>query len=577
MNKITIGRSMLVVLALTTTSAMAFNTFGTTTISNGNNHTPLYGDLNGTMMISIGNNQCPAPITGNIEISKEYLKKYDFNDTVQIFHKMGVNNPSTLNQFTAQMVLPEFMSMRELSGTTATLPAAGLKLFTVNRTANIAVSDAAIVATPGNSNPPHLSFGNGGQVSEGEVLCLATVAPTTVAPGSPASAYAGAGCYDFPIGLSQGTYPTGNQISGVVELDFYTNSGTPILRDHSANEFSYKVEPQFEITCDAKLDGLINWENDSKSFVANKHGQDSTEANVTLGGITNGIDIQSTVLDRLMFTLNNLGGYTDHTHTVCNSKFDAWLEGNQTQFDVIGSTEFDTNWTAASSLISSTDSTLDTNGITLLPGNKIARFTTADQDILNGDTKFALEFDFTDGYTKNALIKAKTFSADINLEGGEVNTSIDVEPYRNTNLDAEKLNVGAWINHAYIAQIAGVGHNPNVLSRIFITNRSCQDVTPTFKVIQNGKVQSVTDIGNYKNPAQSIEISVDSQNVYQLKDIIDAAVAADSTGTIKASGVYSIEIILGGIAEDFYVYAQSKNADNTNTYDLPVYNTSARD
>ena len=157
---------------------------------------------------------------------------------------------------------------------------------------------------------------------------------------------------------------------------------------------------------------------------------------------------------------------------------------------------------------------------------------------------------------------------------GRGDSSDAIRPAKNYTVAKD---VGEWMDHSYIAQIAGVGHNPSVISRIFITNRSCADVTPIFKVIQNGKVQSVTNIGNYKNSNQSIEISVDSQNIYQLKDIVDAAVLEDTTGTITASGVYSIEIILPGVAEDFYVYAQSKNSDNTNTYDLPVYNTSARD
>ena len=135
-------------------------------------------------------------------------------------------------------------------------------------------------------------------------------------------------------------------------------------------------------------------------------------------------------------------------------------------------------------------------------------------------------------------------------------------------------DIGEWMDHAFIAQIAGIGQNPSIISRIFITNRSCAPVKPEFKVIYGGEAETVKDVINPMNAAQTVEIVPDSQNIYQVKEIIERAHAANPA--IELNKVYAIEVTLPGIAEEFYIYAQSKKSDQTDQTNIPVYTTSSR-
>ena len=125
-------------------------------------------------------------------------------------------------------------------------------------------------------------------------------------------------------------------------------------------------------------------------------------------------------------------------------------------------------------------------------------------------------------------------------------------------------DVGEWMDHAYVAQIAGATENPGVVtSKFFIVNRSCAVATPTFKLIQDGKIAVV----------KGSSINVDSQQKVTMATLL-ASPEAQAAGF--TSPQFAVEIILPGVAEDFYVYAQSLTALGA-TKDLPVYNTSARD
>ena len=191
--------------------------------------------------------------------------------------------------------------------------------------------------------------------------------------------------------------------------------------------------------------------------------------------------------------------------------------------------------------------------------------------MFTGVTEYHAQYDHTVGYAAGAVIPQTTFTGNVDLEG-HLYANGRVRPQVSMPISSK---VGEWMDHAYIAQIAGVGYNPSVISRIFVVNRSCDVVIPTFKVFNGGQEAIVTNILNYKNAAQTAEIPVNAQHVYQLKDIIEAAVVSNSA--MASSGVYAIEVILPGKAEDFYIYAQAKKADNTDTMDLPVYSTSRRD
>ena len=82
-------------------------------------------------------------------------------------------------------------------------------------------------------------------------------------------------------------------------------------------------------------------------------------------------------------------------------------------------------------------------------------------------------------------------------------------------------------------------------------------------------------------------LGVNQQLVYKVKDIrgfevvdMDNTQMGSTQNPLSADlgdGVYAVEVILPGIAEDFYVYAQAKNIDLGQFKDLPVYNTSNRD
>ncbi|HIP12722.1 MAG TPA: hypothetical protein EYG73_08395 [Arcobacter sp.] len=561
MNIKTTAISIIAGLALSTIAASAaLGTSGTTlTPAQAAAHAATVGDLTGVQTITASNkDQCNRTNTGTFNISKEYLEKYTFNDEINVTHTVGIGNPNTMSQFTIQIKLPAFMGLNGAGNDTL------MQASTIKNAAGVTV---ALFSNFSSGKYVYINTGGLPAINTNDVLHLDNGAATQLA-------------VTLPKGGSYADGLSGSSIEDrSIEWDIYTNNGTPVLRDHSAWNFDYEVHPQFLVACKGKLDALINWENDAKSFVVTKHGPDTTEAATVIAGTSaNGLDVYSTVLDRLTYTLDNLGGWDDRGHTVCTTTFDRWLEGNETEITV---TAQDNNFSTlpADFLVSSTLEALHTSGDTLGaaipvafdPTYRIATFTTDDVDMLKGLTTFTAEFDFSVGYvTPNSQIGANHFVGNMDLEGAKAVPADQVNPARNTDLTEISANIGEWMNHSYIAQIAGATDGSLVTSKVFIVNRSCLAATPTIKLIKDGQVSV------YKANAT---LAVDKQEVYTLTNIrnLNGFTLVDGPDRSADEGLYAVEVILPGVAEDFYVYAQALRMDTKQFKDLPVYNTSSRD
>ncbi|CAA6822564.1 MAG: Unknown protein, partial [uncultured Sulfurovum sp.] len=127
--------------------------------------------------------------------------------------------------------------------------------------------------------------------------------------------------------------------------------------------------------------------------------------------------------------------------------------------------------------------------------------------------------------------------------------------------------VGEWRDHAYMAQIAGASSTQAGMStKLFIVNRSCVTVTPEIEIIKDGVKVPLTGVAS---------IDPDNQGFYDIGALLEAMTPGATAGSDYAR--YAIEVTLGGVAEDFYMYAQVKNSTINQFKDLPVYNTSSRD
>jgi len=305
-----------------------------------------------------------------------------------------------------------------------------------------------------------------------------------------------------------------------VSLVVYSTSGTPTPQD-SAKASVETIEdiPQFQFSCTAKFDALINFENNETSFVETGHGHNN-----------------SANQDTIVFSINN------HTEGVSD-----FVEGNNTE--VIIST--DTNWSALGF----------NDDMVRFYGKQGATEHNGTATIINDGMDFNLSIDntipagistwyATIDTNLTATLSAAKFTMDsINLEG---NTT--VHPAIDYTAD---VPAGEWQNHAYIGQIPAVTNDANVQSKIFVVNRSCATATPEFRFIKDGVV----------TPVAGTAVAVNAQNVYKVADLLTAA-------NLDA-GRYAVEVVIPGIAEDFYVHAQAKGSTGF-FKDLPVYNTSSR-
>ncbi len=317
------------------------------------------------------------------------------------------------------------------------------------------------------------------------------------------------------INVEKGTGYAGKYM----QFQTYSASGTTQKRDE-ANATKATVLPEWSIVCDGKLDGMINYENGSKTFVTTGHGAD--DQNTT---------------DGLMFTIkraNVLYGLDDNItiNTTADSNLTAMnlaITGDNLVYRPSG----DNN------------ASIDANVSTLSKG---------------GSEHFILNYD---NNTSAKLLETK-FS-DVNATFKNYST---VQPFTYQKGAA----LGEWKNFTYVAQIPGATANGIITTKLFITNRSCATVKPTFKLIYGGKT---IDIKSTELPTVSQQtIPVDTQVVYKVNDL--AKIAQDK-GFVVGNGAFSVEVTLPGISESFYIYAQSKNtATNAEMKSLPVYNTSTR-
>jgi len=350
-----------------------------------------------------------------------------------------------------------------------------------------------------------------------------------------------------------------------VNLDVYSTSGTEEKRDIATGKITTSEAGQFKTNCVAKFDGLINFEDSKQSFV------NSTHDNVT--GDTSD---HAGLSDTLVFTVENTRG---------SGKF---LEGNASVLSLYTVSD------AAKSIVNNDNNFSDTNKWTVSvnqvdPDGTASGALTIDptKAAFSSNTGLGLDYNMTTGKLdlsfNNQVIKGRDGKTDTTtfyvtftntqpnaiapvrfvnpafyIEGGLTDgNNTNITPALNTGTATTDL--GLWQNHAYIAQVAGATQDASTQTKLFIVNRSCATVTPTFRLIKDGVVTEV----------EGTDIPADTQQKTLLSALLTKAGLAD--------GRYAVEIILPGIAEDFYVYAQAQGkADKSITKDLPVNNTSDR-
>jgi len=426
-------------------------------------------------------------------------------------------------------------------------------------------------------------------------------------------------------------YRRGNE---KISLDLYSNTLDNNVIDHAEFAPVTPLVPQFKVNCVRKFDGLINFENDRISFVNPAHGERvgffSTESGNAGDNDTSSTPNDSLINnDRMVFKIEN-------ARTNANDST-RWMGGHLSEFRFSASNdnnafEDTAEWTiTADKFAAATVDGVDTldapsntytvaghtpfvehNPADRAPGiefddvTNIFTITHEDEAIAAGTTTY--EVNFKKMATDTPIRPVAFESVSIDLEGGlaaddekdrengdgilvmsvggDQPVNID-DPHDvtaagshyvindvddNTTVITPQVegsatmgqDIGEWMDHAYVAQIAGATENPGVVTtKFFIVNRSCAVATPTFKLIQNGKVAMV----------KGDSINVDSQSKVTMATLL-ASPEAQAAGF--TSPQFAVEIILGGVAEDFYVYAQSLTSAGA-TKDLPVYNTSARD
>ena len=326
-----------------------------------------------------------------------------------------------------------------------------------------------------------------------------------------------------------------------VELQLWSTSGTEEMRD-SATLDLFAVTPQYFVTCESKLNNLINVENAATAFVSTKHGALNT-VDGTAG------DVMDVLSDVMRFKVEK--------YTV-----DIGLDGNQSRVSIVTDqplSNFVTvthNFEAAD--MSGTGTWASPTMVWLDSGtdDSTPAYYGLDATTHTYTAKFTV-----DG---NTTIPETKFKASFYINSDDAPLYWTYTPAKDYTPNAD---MGQWVNFAYIAQIAGATNDDSTKTKLFITNRSCKAVSPIVTFIYEGKTVTVT----------APSIAVDTQGKVMLDDLIDNNQAAFANAGIPTRARYAVEITIPGNAEDFYVYAQSQNRSNVAaTKDLPVYNTSTR-
>ena len=488
------------------------------------------------------------------QISTEYLMRKDYNSTItNPRFSLGIANPATVSDATIEIKFPTMIN-------TATV--VGMNIIDIDPNLDGDFSDATPILAHSNSLPGNVeTFDASTSVDmvNGHKYCISDGSATTVSDP---------GCLALDVEIAQGTYADGTEFAGNIEWNVYSNSGTAERRDYVAMPLYYVVKDQFSIVCRSDFDGLINWENGRKSFVANKHDVDGN-----VSGVVPFVDVQDTVTDSLIFTISNLAGRTGlaslGSANPCGAHaFDTWLEGNATEFDISSTGDLTiTNIPDAQRTLTSSSADV-ADGAGAYRTDNLTTFTTANEPIPFGTTEYTIRFNNIVGYGSNAVIPATSFTGNVDLEA-DSNGSTYLHPQVSM---PEDHSVGEWRDHAYIAQIAGASSTKNsditsgMQTKLFIVNRSCATVTPIINLIKDGEVLALTGVAS---------IDPDNQEFYDIGAILDNMTSGSADGFDYAR--YAIEVTLPGIAEDFYLYAQVKNKTLGQFKDLPVYNTSNRD
>jgi len=351
-------------------------------------------------------------------------------------------------------------------------------------------------------------------------------------------------------------------IGKTVEVKLYSTSGTEEEVTH-AEITPFEEKAQYSFKCDSQLDGMINFENSSKSFVATGHGIDKLYINNPNNAIDGISDVNS---DAFTFTVTN--------DVVANDiEFD--LDGNGSVISLVSSSAKD--HAAMFNALDNDDSVLTK----VEDGSEVGSFS---KDVVNKTISFEFNTTIPAGETRytaslttdhSAALLDTTWHAGVVLDNED---SLTQKPRPAGNPD-DSMIAGQWKDYVYIAQIPGAedGGVDKMKTKFFITNRSCKAVAPAFTVIKGGVLYTASNVHVDKD-TEKFEIAANAQEIFTLKDIL--SVARDSNGnSIPAasdSQQVAVEITIPGNAEDFYIYAQVKNVELEQFKDLPVYSTSTR-
>ena len=321
--------------------------------------------------------------------------------------------------------------------------------------------------------------------------------------------------------------------AATVSLEVYSMSGTPKLSDTATLDL-FTVTPEYTVTCVNKFNNLIDATDSSLTFVETSNGR---HANAV------GLDLNNT--DQMVFNVARASvDYSVGDNIGARLVVD--VDANASISLAGAATMSATGW----------DGSVDAKGfdfnLTALAASTVAK----------GANK-----DFTITYETNGTkaLSATNFTATYYVDFADYNTT--VTPAGSSSITG---SIGEWQKFAYIAQIGGATANSNIKTKLFITNRSCAAVVPQFTLVYGGMTTTVSAA----DVTGKTSVAADSQVIYTVNEIADVAIA---NGFDVGTGALSVEVTVPGNPEDFYVYAQSKNASSADGFkDLPVYNTSTR-
>lgn len=362
-------------------------------------------------------------------------------------------------------------------------------------------------------------------------------------------------------------------------LDVYSTSGSEELRDKvETNPVISNKVAQFSTSCITKFDGLINIENFQDSFVSTSHDNLATDFN---DGLSQQDAIVFTVENKkqaksldgnasaIFMQTRNASGSVNVANDFDNT---AIWNGEVVAVQSNGTTNTYpltplTNVTTKAALTTPTPALTATEGKLHYTTDGNLTFILPNRAIPSGTTNYY--FNLTHTTDKGAIKPVNFVNGRFLVEAGLADNNNSIYPAGDTPRGAAQ-DAGKWVDHAYMAQIpAGEsGGASGMLTRYFITNRSCAAVTPQIDVVYNGNVYSAKNVAS---------LAVDTQGVYSLKDIMLSIPELATVWNANTSTKVSVEITLPGIAENFYIYAQVKNKSINQFKDLPVYNTSNRD